>query len=73
LHLAVCYDQKEFVKTLLSDASVNISPIDRFGNLSLDDAIREGHKEMEQLLLAEIAAGPAASSDSIVHSSVQSI
>lgn len=53
LHLATSNGHIEAVRFLIS-IGANLDYEDRFGNKAIDDAIREGHKDVEkELLMAE--------------------
>lgn len=50
LHLAAANGQLEAVKWLIEDAQVPVNDIDRWNGTGLTDAIRHGHKEVEEYL-----------------------
>ena len=49
MHLAASENQLEIVKFLLA-AGVDANPIDRWGGRPLDDALRQGHQRVVDLL-----------------------
>jgi len=54
LHLAASEGQLTVVKLLCAVESINLEPVDRWGNTPLDDAIREGHNHVADYLLHKI-------------------
>ncbi len=54
LHLAAAENQEAIVKYLI-DRKVNLAPIDRWGGIPLDDAIRGGNDEVIQILKEHLA------------------
>jgi len=52
LHLAASEGLGEVVKFLIADAKADPSPVDRWGNTPLDDAIRSRYPEVVELLIS---------------------
>ena len=50
LHLACCENKLEIVKFLIENCGCDINVKDRWGNTPLDDAIREGHNNIQYYL-----------------------
>lgn len=50
LHLACSENHINIVEFLLNNGVKNLNPTDRWGNTPLDDAIRGGFSDIEQLL-----------------------
>lgn len=50
LHLAVCCNKLEVIPYLVSLPSIDVNPVDRFGNTPLDDARREGRMDLVSVL-----------------------
>ena len=50
LHLACCENKLEIVKFLIEKCGCDINIKDRWGNTPLDDAIREGHNNIQYYL-----------------------
>lgn len=50
LHLAASEGRIDIVKYLISFGIKNMSPVDRWQNTPLDDAVRHNHVEIKQLL-----------------------
>jgi ankyrin repeat protein len=60
LHLAASEGQIEVVRFLLSHPALRINPVDRWGSTPYSDAMRGGHRQVAEMLLAALETQDAA-------------
>jgi ankyrin repeat protein len=64
IHLAASEGAVKAVRVLIEELNANHSPLDRWGNTPLDDAIRSGHAKVAQLLEGKGATAGVATAPS---------